>query len=572
MALRLRLVADFTVDTLAVMLRNDPALPALQVTTAPYGRVVPELMALAAGEGTDASLPEAVLVWTRPEGTIASYRLAQDGQPLDMPTLLEEVEQFAHQLKAVAVRGCILLVAAWTRPAHQRGLGVLDWAPGVGLRHALTAMNLHLAQCLAGQPGCYLLDTERWLNQAGPRALNIKRWYLGKVWYGGEVFQIASSDIKAALSTLRGGGRKLLILDLDNTLWGGVVGDDGLEGLVLGGHDPQGEAFVDFQRTIKALSRRGILLALVSRNEEAVALHAVDHHPEMLLRRQDFAAWRINWHDKAANIQSLVVELNLGLQSCVFLDDSPFERARVRETLPEVLVPELPESPLLRVPMLEALTCFDPRSLTQEDRQRLKMVQAERQRRVALDASGDLPTWLQGLGLTVTAMTLNTVDLARAAQLLNKTNQMNLSTRRMDEAELGAWCREGQRQFWTFRVGDRFGDAGLTALASVDISPGTPEVAQLVDFVVSCRVFERGVEESLLACVVAWIRNLHPGVARLEARFLPTAKNRPCLRFFRERSGFQEQGPVAADGADALFVLSLDQPYAVPVHVTLRDS
>ncbi|MBF0624640.1 MAG: HAD-IIIC family phosphatase [Magnetococcales bacterium] len=570
MVLRLRLVADFTVDTLAAMLRNDGAEPTLEVTIAPFGRVVPELMALASRDAADAPATDPVLVWTRPEGIIGIYHQALEGQPFEIPALLEEVDRFADQLLAVAARGSTVLMAAWTRPAHHRGLGLLDWQPGMGLRYALTAMNLRLAQRLAEHPGCHLLDTERWVSTAGPRSLNIKRWYLSKVWYAGEVFQIATAEIKAALATLQGCGRKLLILDLDNTLWGGVVGDDGMEGLVLGGHDPMGEAFVDFQRTIKALSRRGILLAVVSKNEETVALHAMDNHPEMVLRREDLAAWRINWQDKAANIRDLVAELNLGLQSCVFLDDSPFERARVRETLPEVLVPELPESPLLLVPMLEALTCFDPRSLTPEDRQRQQMYQAERHRRVAQGQSGDLHAWLHGLGMTVTALDLNAVDLARAAQLLNKTNQMNLITRRLAEAELLAWCREDQRHFWTFRIGDRFGDAGLSALVSVEIPGKGESVAHLVDFVVSCRVFERGVEESLLAFSVAWIRERYGHVVRLEARFLPTAKNLPCLRFFRERSGFEEQGPGNGNGAQAVFVWQLERPYPLPSHITLQ--
>src|SRR5262249_22447003 len=156
-------------------------------------------------------------------------------------------------------------------------------------------------------------------------------WYLGKIPYANEVFKEAARDVKSALRGLAGKARKLVIVDLDETLWGGIVGEDGWEHIKLGGHDPASEALADFQRELKALTRRGILLGIVSKNEEAVALAAIDKHPEMVLRRSDFTGWRINWGDKAANIVDLVNELNLGIDSVVFIDDNPSERARVRE-------------------------------------------------------------------------------------------------------------------------------------------------------------------------------------------------------------------------------------------------
>ena len=169
----------------------------------------------------------------------------------------------------------------------------------------------------------------------------------------------AAADIRAAFVGLRGAAKKLLVLDLDDTLWGGIVGDAGWENLRLGGHDPQGESFADFQRAIKNLKRRGVVLALVSKNEESVALEAIRNHPEMVLKEDDFVGWRINWTDKARNIAELATELNLGLQSVVFIDDNPVERARVREALPEVFVPEWPEDKLLYASAFGQLRCFD---------------------------------------------------------------------------------------------------------------------------------------------------------------------------------------------------------------------
>src|SRR6185436_3816247 len=208
------------------------------------------------------------------------------------------------------------------------GLGILNLKPGIGPAYALMRMNARLAEAVDNAPAIHLLDAGRWVAQAGRSATSPKLWHLGKIAFGPDVFRQAAADIKAGLRGIGGQARKLVVLDLDDTLWGGIVGDLGWEGLNLGGHSPVGESFVAFQRALKRLINRGIVLALVSKNTEAIALEAIDRHPEMVLRRDDFVAWRINWEDKAQNIASLVSELNLGLESVVFIDDNPAERAR----------------------------------------------------------------------------------------------------------------------------------------------------------------------------------------------------------------------------------------------------
>ena len=235
-----------------------------------------------------------------------------------------------------------VFVPTWTQPSYERGLGLIDLREG-GVARALHAMNHRLFEKLAAAGNVYVLDAERWMARVGKNAQPPKSWYIGKVPFHAEVFAEAARDIHAALGALAGRARKLLVLDLDDTMWGGIVGDVGWENLRLGGHDGTGEAFVDFQRAVKGLTRRGIVLAVVSKNEEATALEAIRKHPEMVVREEDLVAWRINWNDKAQNILEIVKELNLGLQSVVFIDDNPVERARVREALPEVLVPEWPE-------------------------------------------------------------------------------------------------------------------------------------------------------------------------------------------------------------------------------------
>jgi FkbH-like protein len=349
-----------------------------------------------------------------------------------------------------------------------------------------------------------------------------------------------------------GSSRKLLVVDLDNTLWGGVVGDLGWENLRLGGHDYVGEAFLDFQRAIKALRNRGILLAIASKNEESVALEALAKHPEMLLRAEDFVARRINWNDKAANIAELAEELNLGLQSVVFIDDNPLERARVREALPEVLVPEWPDDKTLYASTLGELSCFDSAHVTAEDASRHAMYATEAERKRSRAGVSSAEDWMLSSGTVVKIEEFSDANRERIVQLLNKTNQMNLTTRRLSSRELQDWLQSDNRKLWAFRVSDRFGDSGLTGILSLETKPG---FAQIVDFVLSCRVMGRNVERVMVACAVQY--GAASGLEELRAHYLPTPKNKPCLSFWTS-SGFVH------DAAENRFTWSLREPYLFP--------
>ncbi len=395
------------------------------------------------------------------------------------------------------------------------------------------------------------------LHRQGIQAFSPKLWYLGKIPFGNEVFKAAARDIKAALRGMLGYARKLIIVDLDDTLWGGIVGDAGWENLVLGGHHHIGEAYVDFQHALKSMQNRGILLAIVSKNEEQVALEAIGKHPEMVLRLEDFAGWRINWQDKVQNIIDLLAELNLGPQSAVFIDDSPVERARVKESLPEVLVPDWPEDPLFYPATLLSLRCFEMPSLSREDLARSTMYLSETKRRELKKTVRSLEEWLMRLAIRVQVEELHPANLQRATQLLNKTNQMNLSTRRMSEAELMAWAEQEHHRLWTLRVSDKFGDAGLTGIISLEIQDRS---AQIVDFILSCRVLGRKIEETMLAVAIHQAQAM--GVANVYARYTSTSKNKPCLDFFKSLAPrFQQQGEC--------FIMDAKQPFSVPGHIEL---
>lgn len=555
---RCLIVAEFNAANLAGYLNNaagDGDL-LLQAQCGPYGQVASLLMDAQA----DCWRQEwaGLVIWTNAETVSPTYRQALEYQVVDAEAALAEVEAFAGQIRQAVSRASCVLVPTWTRPTSHRGLGMLDWHKGVGAGNLLARMNLRLSECLSDLPQVFVLDAGRWVAAAGKFAFNPKLWYMGKIPFGHEVFKAAAADIRAALAATRGQSRKLVVLDLDETLWGGIVGDAGWENLRLGGHDPIGEAYVDFQRELKALTARGIVLAIVSKNDEAVALEAIRRHPEMVLKESDFAGWRINWTDKARNVAELVADLNLGLQSTVFIDDNPAERARVKEQLPDVLVPDWPEDRMLYRQSLLQLTCFDTPMVGSEDQQRTAMYVAERQRKKAQVDVGSLQDWLKSLEMKVVIEPLLEHNLPRTAQLLNKTNQMNLTTRRMTEAELMAWATEDDHALWAVRVADRFGEAGLTGIVSFCLDGDT---LQIVDFVLSCRVFGRQVEHLMLALAVHEARRA--GCRTVLAEFFATAKNKPCHEFF-EKSGMERIDETPQ------YRWQVNQDYPWPEHVQVE--
>jgi FkbH-like protein len=549
---RCLLVSDFNAAPLAGYLRNDKESPQLEVVEAPYGLVEPVLL----GEHEIwQQQPNCALVWTRPQVVSAFARLL-DGEVVTGEEIDAEVELLVELFTGAAGHLTTLFVALWTLPPYERGLGVGDLKSG-GVMRTLLRMNTQLIERADRVDNLYLFDAARWLAAADGRRFDAKLWHMGKIAFANSVLRVAVGETKAALRALDGRAKKLIVLDLDDTLWGGIVGEVGWRELQMGGHDHIGEAHADFQRALKALARRGVLLALASRNEEAVALEAIDEHPEMILRRGDFAAWRIHWGDKAESVEALVSELNIGLQDVVFIDDSPAERARVREALPEVLVPEWPADPAFYVEALSALKVFDIVSLSREDRERTQLYAIEERRRQARGQFSSMDAWLERLELQVFVEELNEENGARAVQLLNKTNQMNLCTRRLSRAELEQWSKGRGCEFWTFRVVDRFGDAGLAGL--LGLQSNTSGVT-LCDFVLSCRVMGRQIEETMLHFALRRARVL--GGDKLVAEFLPTAKNKPCYDFFART-------PLERDGH--LFYGAGNELVALPSHVQFHS-
>jgi len=550
--LRIVTLSDANLANLAAALRADGGEPALEVTEGAPGSLFHALM--------DASAPvwqghpDLAVVWTRPEGVLPSFADALAGKRVEPRSVIADAERFANSVAAVAARARWVLVPTWVPTFAARGLGLLDLHDPSGLRALLAQANDVLAERLRATKGCFVADASTWFHVSHT---DRKLHYAAKIPFPTAVFQAAARDIRALLTAASGRSRKIIILDLDNTLWGGVVGETGWEGLRLGGHDPVGEAFVDFQYALKALSARGIVLAVVSKNEESVALEAIRSHPEMVLREDDFAGWRINWNDKGMNVASLLEELRLGADAAVFLDDQPAERARVAQAVPGVLVPEWPADGLRSAELLDRLACFDQLVISEEDVLRTKSYIAERKRDALRETVGSAEEWLAELGVRVEFERLGPKNLARAAQLLNKTNQMNLRTRRLSESELADWTAGVNRSLLVCRVSDRFSDFGLTGLVSVEVREGEGEI---VDFLLSCRVMSRKVEETLLAAAAR--EASARGATTLRAEFIATPRNAPMLAFLR--------GSDLAEGEEHRFQLSVAERTPFPAHLTVE--
>jgi FkbH-like protein len=350
------------------------------------------------------------------------------------------------------------------------------------------------------------------------------RWHQAKQLVSPALAPLYGDLLARVLAAATGLSRKCLVLDLDNTLWGGVVGDDGIEGIQLGQGSPTGEAFLAFQRHVARLASRGVILAVCSKNDAAIAAAAFADHPEMALKQSDIAAFVANWDDKAGNLRGIAQTLDIGLDSLVFVDDNPAERDIIRRELPMVAVPELPEDVALYPACLAAAGYFEAASFTTEDAGRARSYAANAERRMALDTATDMPGYLTGLEMTLTARPIGPAELARATQLVNKTNQFNLTTRRYTEAEVASIAAGPNNVALQCRLVDRFGDNGLISVILARPDAAWPADALLIDtWLMSCRVLGRGVEAASLGVLADAAAAL--GKTVLIGEYRPTPKN-----------------------------------------------
>ncbi|MDP3920137.1 MAG: HAD-IIIC family phosphatase [Candidatus Omnitrophota bacterium] len=445
------------------------------------------------------------------------------------------LERLRALLQAVRQKTAATVLLFNFAPPSLLNAGLADAGMVDSQTAVISRLNGSLARVAGSLSGVFVFDLARVITEVGiRRAFDAKLWHMARLPFSVDA-QIAIGERLAR--TIRAAVLppcKCLAVDLDNTLWGGVVGEDGLGGIALGDECP-GNAYKDFQRELLSLRDRGVLLAIASKNNEDDALAVFDKHPDCLLKREHFAATQIHWGDKAESLLAIAQELNLGLDSVAFLDDSPAEREWVRMKMPEVLVLDFPAGPpTFRT--IEESGAFDQLVISGEDRERTIFYQRESERSKLQTQSVSLEEFLGDLDITVSIGQVDNDTLPRVAQLVGKTNQFNLTTRRHTEGAISDMLSRGCIALW-MRVKDRFGDYGLVGVALA--MPLTAKRWEIDTFLLSCRMIGRRAEDALLAVLIRQISAR--GGEVVEGVYIPTAKNAQVKAFFPAR-GFRVCG------------------------------
>lgn len=512
--LRAGLVGTWTTTTFAPLLRLAAARLgiALEIVEPDFGQYFNATL----DPGSALLNPAPDLLVLAPDARATGFRAWSDTPAEDVAAEADRWAGVWEAVRRVASPTIVQLgfAAPGGDPLGHHGAG----HPGAR-RSRIAALNAALAgRAAASDVG--FVDVAMLAARAGEAAFFDPRgWYMAKIPYGPAALPLIARHAAAVIAARLGLSRRVLVLDLDNTLWGGVIGDDGIGGIVLG-QGAAGEAFVDFQAAIKDLTTRGIVLAVASKNDPEVARRPFLEHPEMILKLEDIAAFAANWGPKSESLRQIAESLSLGLASLTFLDDNPYERAEVRRALPEVDVPVLPEDPTGFRAALEAYPHFEPAGFTDADRARAGQYRARAAAEAIRVQAGSLEEYQASLGMVARIGPVDAANLARVVQLVNKTNQFNLTTRRRNQAELEAFlARPGAEAFWV-RLADKFADHGLIAVALAEEGGDALVIDTLL---MSCRVLGRGVEALILAELGA--RAAARGLARVEGSYIPSGRN-----------------------------------------------
>jgi FkbH-like protein len=508
--------------------------------------------------------PNAVVLAVRTEEVAAD--LARDFADLQSEAARQAAERVARSYEQWISSfrqhsQAALIIHSLERP-NPAAFGVLDSQSESGQSGLIRQINRELRRLAEAYRGVYIFDYDALVSRYGSqRWRDERKWLMARLPIAADHLLHLAREWTRFLVPLAGRTAKCLAVDLDNTLWGGVIGEDGMTGIKVGPEYP-GAAFQALHRALLDLARRGILLAICSKNNLDDAMEALEKHPGMLVRPQHFAAMRINWTDKAQNLREIAHELNIGVDSLAFLDDNAFEREQVRAALPEVTVIDLPQNPLDYAAALRDCPVFERLTLSAEDQQRTAMYAKQRQRVHAEQTFQSKEDFFRFLDQEAELEPVTELTLPRVAQLTQKTNQFNLTTRRYTDQQIADMAARPDWHILSIRVKDRFGDHGLVGVA---IAHDKGEQCEVDTFLLSCRVIGRTVETALLAHIAK--SAAERGCKRLIGWFLPTKKNAPARDFYPQH-GFERQ---ESNGTGSLWTLDLaNSPLRAPDWIKLN--
>jgi FkbH-like protein len=549
---RLAVVSNSTSDLIVPALVASGARHgfALEVIQAPYGQVAQEV--LDPNSTINRSNCDAVLFAIDYRALPLRISLGDaEASSVTVQGVIGYIKSLHDGIKSKSHAVCIFQTFA--APVETL-FGSLDRALTGTLRNLIDQINRELCATVRAA-GDVLLDVAGLAETVGLATWhNTQLWNLAKLPLSDELIPLYAEHVARTIAAIRGRSRKALILDLDNTVWGGVIGDDGLEGIQVTQGDARGEAHLAVQRLALDLRQRGIVLAVSSKNTDEVAREPFTKHPDMLLKLEHFAVFQANWNDKATNIRAIADELSLGLDAMVFLDDNPVERGLVRELLPQVAVPELPDDPAWYARTLAAAGYFEAVAFVAEDLKRAGFYQDNARRATLQKFTGGVDAYLASLDLSITFQPFDPVGRARIVQLINKSNQYNLTTRRYNDAEVAAAERDPSVFTLQVRLTDTFGDNGMISV--VICRPAGAGVWDVDTWLMSCRVLGRKVEHMILREILKHARAA--GISKIIGDYFPTDRNQLVVDHYsklgftkvREDESGSTHWELTVDGAE----------------------
>lgn len=450
----------------------------------------------------------------------------------------KRVADFVNLVKTFKNRtGSKLVLTNCSIPTYSP-YGICEVRTDYGLKEMVYDFNARLSDAFRSDPQVFLFDFNSFVAKYGEiNVLDYRQFLVGDIKVSLSYIPHLAEELMGYVKANLGVNRKCIVLDLDNTLWGGIIGEDGFDRIDLS-LKPPGMAFMEFQRVLLALYQRGVILAINSRNNEDEALRAIRDHPFMVLREEHFATMKINWSDKISNMKEIAQELNIGLDSIVYFDDDPINRELMSKAIPQIKTIDLPDDPSLYASTLMQINDFNTLVMTNEDRNRGEMYREEHKRTELKRSSSNLEDFLKQLEIRVTMKKANNFTIPRIAQLTLKTNQFNLTTRRYQEEDVETLAQDHTKLIGCAQTQDKFGDNGITGVYIVNKNHVDKE--WFIDtFLLSCRVMGRGIEDAMMGYILSKAKE--EGVIKVKAEFIPTKKNKPCEQLL-PNFGFKKEG------------------------------
>ena len=448
-----------------------------------------------------------------------------------------------------------LIIANFNIP-HYSPNGIIETKSEFGFHEMIEEINKKLREISKNSNSVYIYNFNNFISKFGEKnVFDYRQFHLGDIQITYNLIPSLADELMGYIKPIHGKNKKCIVLDLDNTLWGGVVGEDGFDGIELG-HTANGKAFIEFQKELLSLWHQGIILAINSKNNFDDAMKVIREHPDMILKENNFASMQINWNDKAENMKAISNELNIGLNSMVFFDDDKINQARIRQEFPEILTVDVPDDSSQFSPLLKNMNDFNVLQRTKEDQNRGKMYAQQRERKTLENSISDLDEFLKQLEIKVKIKKSDQFLIPRISQLTLKTNQFNLTTKRYQEEEIKEFSNDPNFEVGCAQVLDKFGDNGITGVYIVKKN----EDFWIIDtFLLSCRIMGRGVENAILAEIMKSAKQ--NGINEIKAKFIPTEKNKPAENFLSE-FGFEKQ--------DDYWIYKLNNDIKSPNHLKVE--